>query len=118
MHTLTHSNPLNPLHSHMLESVSIVDNSLDSVDEFIFDEVFLVIDVDALVTACDKTHVERKLEEIVSTLECCHLVTSLPLASDQRNRYTRCLFWVNIFLVEMENIWACILERKTLDGAE
>ena len=73
----------------------------------------LAIDVDALVAARGKAKVERQLEDIVSTLAGCHLMTSLPLTPDQRERYTQCSFWVDMFSAEMGNVWVCDLERKT-----
>ena len=110
MNTLTHYIRLT--HTQ-LESASIVDNSLDFVDEFIFDVELLVIDVDSCLAARDKERVERQLEEIVSTLAGCHSMTFLPLTSYQRDRYTWCLFWVNMFLAEIRNMWAFALERKS-----
>ena len=91
-------------------AVSTIDAS---VDGFVRDEALLAIDVDALVAARDIAKVERQLEEIVSTLAGCHLMTSLPLTPDQRERYSLCSFWVDIFSAEIGNVRTCALERKT-----
>jgi len=64
-----------------------VGNDEDSME---FGKELLDIDVDALVTTRDTERVDQvkeQLEEIVSTLANCHVVTSLSLTTDQSKRF-------------------------------
>ena len=64
-------------------------------DNVTFDDELLAIDVDSLVAAEETQRVEQameKLKEIVATLANCHAVTSLPLSTDQLERFSRCSF--------------------------
>ena len=83
-------------------------------DNVTFDDELLAIDVDSLVAAEETQRVEQamdKLKEIVATLANCHAVTSLPLSTEQLERFSRCSFWADTFSAEMRNVRASAIDN-------
>jgi len=89
-------------------------DTLAMADDEGFGDELLAIDVDSLVAARETQRVEQveeQLREIVATLVNCHAVTSLPLTTDQLERFSRCSFWADTFSAEMRNVRASAIER-------
>ena len=73
-----------------------------------FGDELLAIDVDSLVAARETQRVEKAMEQlegIVDTLTNCHVMTTIPLSTDQLERFSQCSFWVDTFSAEMRNVW-------------
>ena len=90
-------------------------DNLAAEDDVTFNDELLAIDVDSLVVARETQRVEQAMEqlkEIVATLANCHALTSLPLSTDQLERFSRCFFWADTFSAEMSNVQASAIERK------
>ena len=95
------------------------DNKLvvsENGDDEGFGDEILAIDVDFLVAARETQRVEKAMEQlegIVDTLTNCHAMTTIPLSTDQLERFSRCSFWVDTFSAEMRNVRASAIERKS-----